>query len=148
MKSSYARRAKAVAALTYVSFASCASAFVFITFISAQSASAAVSGTIETYVGGGNGDGDAAVNAAIDPRGVVTVGSASSPDLYIVDGKNNRVRRVDGDTKEIETVAGDGVAGFDGDNGDARNASLNFPLDVAIDSSGNIYIADQNNNRI
>lgn len=150
MKSSYAWRARAVASLSYISFfaSSFTSALVFITLISAHTTSAAVSGTIDTYVGGGNGDGDAAVNAAIDPRGLVAIGSASSPDLYIVDGKSNRVRRVDGDTGIIETVAGDGVAAFDGDNGDARNASLSFPLDVAVDGSGNVYIADQNNNRI
>src|SRR5215510_12993033 len=70
------------------------------------SAGAVLHGTIDTYVGGGDGDGDAAINATIDPRGIALVGSASSPDIYVADGKNNRVRRVDGGTGVITTVAG------------------------------------------
>ena len=105
-------------------------------------------GTIDTYVGGGNGDGDAAVNATIDPRGLVTVGAGGAPDVYIADGKNNRVRRVAGNTGLIETVAGNGAYGYTGDGGEAQNASLRFPLDVAVDGAGNVYIADTFNNRI
>src|SRR4030095_1067897 len=111
-------------------------------------ADAIASGVIDTYVGGGNGDGDAAINAAIDPRGLVTVGPASAPDLYIADGKNNRVRRVAGSSGLIETIAGDGEYGYDGDGGNAQNASLRFPFDVAVDAAGNVYIADTFNNRI
>ncbi len=103
---------------------------------------------IDTYVGGGNGDGDVAINATIDPRGLITVGPAASPSLYIADGRNNRVRRVDGQTGLIETVAGNGSVGFSGDGGSAVNASLNLPLDVARDTAGNLYIADLKNNRI
>jgi hypothetical protein len=114
----------------------------------ADVAHAVSNGIIDTYVGGGNGDGDAAINAAIDPRGVALVGPASAPDLYIADGKNNRVRRVDGDSGVIETIAGDGVYGYDGDGGDPQNASMRFPLDVAVDGAGNVYIADTFNNRI
>ena len=67
---------------------------------------------IETYVGGGNGDGNLAVDATIDPRGLIAVGSSSAPDLYIADGRNDRVRRVDGATGLIETIAGNGVHGL------------------------------------
>lgn len=104
--------------------------------------------TIETYVGGGNGDGSSAVDASIDPRGLTAVGSASAPDLFIADGRNNRIRRVDGRSGLITTVAGNGAAGFSGDGGSAINASLNLPLDVARDSAGNLYVADTKNNRI
>ena len=103
---------------------------------------------IDTYVGGGNGDGNVAINAIIDPRGLIAVGAASSPDLYIADGRNNFIRRVDGRTGLIEAVAGNGEAGFSGDGGSAVNATLNLPLDVARDSAGNLYIADNKNNRI
>ena len=50
---------------------------------------------IDTYVGGGNGDGNVAISAVIDPRGLIAVGAAASPDLYIADGRNNSIRRVD-----------------------------------------------------
>jgi hypothetical protein len=119
-----------------------------LSFVLGSIAEALQSGTIETYVGGGNGDGDAALNAAIDPRGLAISGPANAPNLYIADGKNNRVRRVDGGSGVIETVAGDGVNGYDGDGGEAQNASLRFPLDVAVDAAGNVYIADTFNNRI
>ena len=103
---------------------------------------------IDTYVGGGDGDGNLAINAIIDPRGFIAVGSPSSPDFFIADGRNDRVRRVDGQTGLIETVAGNGVHGYSGDGGDGRNASLALPLDVAVDDAGNVYIADMQNNRI
>ncbi|MEO8601783.1 MAG: hypothetical protein ABI629_04310 [bacterium] len=108
----------------------------------------AVGGAIDTYVGGGNGDGAAADDASIDARGIALAGSASSPDLYVADGKNNRIRRVDGQTGLIETVAGSGISGYGGDGGNALNARLSGPLDVARDSAGNLYIADTSNNRI
>jgi len=48
----------------------------------------------------------------------------------------------------IATVAGNGAAGFGGDNGPATSAHLAYPQDLAVDSAGNLYIADTNNNRI
>jgi hypothetical protein len=113
----------------------------------AQSALAVV-GIIDTYVGGGNGDGSDATGASIDPRGMIAVGAASAPDLYIADGRNNLVRRVDGQNGLITTVAGSGAVGFGGDGGSALNAKMNLPLDVARDGAGNLYIADMKNNRI
>ena len=70
---------------------------------------------IDTYVGGGNGDGNLAINAVLDPRGFIAVGSPSSPDFYIADGRNDLVRHVDGATGLIETIAGNGVHGYGGD---------------------------------
>jgi uncharacterized protein (TIGR03437 family) len=66
--------------------------------------------------------------------------------LYIADSFNNRIRRVSNGV--ITTVAGNGQAGFIGDNGPATSAKLDGPQGVAVDSAGNIYIADTNNNRI
>ena len=114
----------------------------------ARSSAAVSTGTIDTYVGGGNGDGNDAVDATIDPRGIALVGSASAPDIYVADGLNNRVRRVDHSTGIITTIAGTGVSGFSGDGGQAVNAQLWLPIDVAVDSAGNVYIADLSNNRI
>ena len=67
--------------------------------------------------------------------------------LYIADTGNNRIRRV-GLDGIIETIAGNGDAGFSGDEGLATEASFNIPTDVAVDSKGNIYIADAGNARI
>ena len=139
MKSSYARKSPLVLQLAFTSL--------FLTVICA-SAGAASNGTIDTYVGGGNGDGDSAVDATIDPRGLALVATGGAPDFYIADGLNNRVRRVAGSTGLIETVAGDGTNAFGGDGGQAQNASLSFPIDVAVDGAGNVYIADTFNNRI
>ncbi len=68
--------------------------------------------------------------------------------LYIVDTRNHRIRKVDATTKEIMTVAGNGTNGFSGDGGLATEASLSTPTDLAIDSKGNMYIADSQNHRI
>ncbi|MFQ5668728.1 MAG: hypothetical protein ACE5I7_20185, partial [Candidatus Binatia bacterium] len=106
-------------------------------------------GIITTVVGGGNGDGGPAGDALIDPRELVVAPvGGGPPDLYIVDGLNNRVRHVSGASGLIETIAGTGDAGFGGDNGPATQALLSFPLDVAVDGAGNVYIADTFNNRV
>jgi len=67
--------------------------------------------------------------------------------LYIADRGNNRIRKVDSQGI-ITTVAGDGTHFFSGDYGPATRASLAYPTDVVADGSGNLYIADRNNNRI
>ena len=109
----------------------------------------APAGIIETVVGGGNGDGLSALNAIVDPRGLATCKRATGAiaDLYIADGKGNAVRRVDSVTGLVSTVAGTGAGGFAGDGGLATDAQLSFPLDVACDASGTIYVADGYSNR-
>jgi len=67
--------------------------------------------------------------------------------LYIADRGNNRVRKID-THGIITTLAGDGTHSFDGDYGPANQAGLAFPTDVVVNSNGDIYIADRNNNRI
>lgn len=67
----------------------------------------------------------------------------SSGNLYIADSANNRVRKVSSGI--ITTIAGNGTAGYTGDKGPATDAELNNPTGVAVDSSGNVYIADANN---
>lgn len=104
---------------------------------------------IATMVGGGVGDGQAAGNAILDPRGMSVFAGTCQPTpatTYFADGRNNRVRLVRNGTTSV--FAGTGAAGFSGDGGAAANAQLNFPNDVAADAAGNIYVADTGNNRI
>ncbi len=109
-------------------------------------------GTITTVAGNGtagySGDGGSAVNASLNSPAGVAVDSAGN--LYIADAGNQRIRRVSGGT--ITTVAGNGVAGFSGDGGPAISASLAgpgaAPEGLAVDSSGNLYIADGGNSRV
>ena len=67
---------------------------------------------------------------------------------YFADTGTHRIRRVDAATGVLSTVAGTGSAGYDGDGGPATSAKLNVPTDVAMDTLGNLYIADKGNYRI
>jgi hypothetical protein len=60
--------------------------------------------------------------------------------LYFADAGNQRIRRIDASTGIIRTIAGNGTAGFTGDNGPATKATLNTPAGVAVDSQGQVYI--------
>jgi NHL repeat len=73
------------------------------------------------------------------------VASDSSGDIYIADRSNCVVREVNANTLIITTVAGSGTCGYSGDGGPATSADLNQPYKVAVDSSGDIYIADTAN---
>jgi sugar lactone lactonase YvrE len=68
--------------------------------------------------------------------------------LYFSDTFNHRIRRVDGRSGVITTVAGDGTKGFSGDGGPATRARLNEPYGVAVDTGGNVFIVDRLNGRI
>jgi len=105
-------------------------------------------GIITTVAGNGThgssaGDGGPATGAALDPLGMAV---DSVGNLYIAE-QNNRIRKVT-PAGIISTIAGNGNAGFTGDRGPAINAELWSPADVALDASGNLYIADTNNSRI
>jgi sugar lactone lactonase YvrE len=103
---------------------------------------------ITTVVGGGNsnlGDGGAATSARLaDPEGMALDVDGN---LYIADLGNSRIRLVTTNGL-ISTVAGNGGSGYSGDGGSATNASFHNPSGVALDAFGNLYIADQNNQRI
>ena len=68
--------------------------------------------------------------------------------IYIADTFNNRIRKVTVSTGIISTIAGTGTISYSGDNGAATSATLNYPYGVGLDTAGNVYIADRNNNRI
>ena len=106
-------------------------------------------GTIDTIAGNGAaafaGDNGPALQASLNNP--VYVAFAPDGGYYIADSFNHRIRRVAPDGT-ISTVAGNGVQAFGGDGGPAVNASLRDPTGVAVDSDGNLYIADAANDRI
>jgi sugar lactone lactonase YvrE len=108
-------------------------------------------GTITTIAGtdgGFSGDGGPAVSARLWRPDAVAVDIQRN--VYIADRYNQRVRKV-GPSGTITTIAGTGkpgVGGFSGDGGRATAAYLSFPAGVAVDERGNVYIADQSNQRV
>ena len=107
----------------------------------------AATGIITTVAGGGTGsDGGPATSASLSaPFGVA---ADLQGNMFITEPSSNRVRRVDAVTGIITTVAGTGVQGYGGDGGPATQALLNLPTSVAVDASGQLFIADRNNDRI
>jgi sugar lactone lactonase YvrE len=109
---------------------------------------AASTGIITTVAGTGlagyNGDNQLALGAELNwPAGVAV---DAGDNVYIADGLNNRIRKVTNGF--ITTVAGNGTLGYNGDGELAIDAELNEPVDVALDASDNIYIADSANQRV
>lgn len=107
------------------------------------------SGTIETIAGIGipefSGDGGPAVEAQLSfPTGIAV---SSDGSIYVADTDNHRIRRIAPDGT-ITTTAGTGNQGFSGDGGPAAAAELSNPTGIALDSKGNLYIADFGNSRI
>ena len=108
-------------------------------------------GIISTVAGNGvrgfSGDGGPATAASLGfaPYGSVALDSGGN--LYISDSDSHRIRKVT-PSGIISTVAGNGAAGFSGDGGPATQASLNWPWRVALDATGNLYVADRSNSRI
>jgi trimeric autotransporter adhesin len=93
-----------------------------------------------TGIAGRTGDGGLATSARLsNPRGVAF---DSSGNLYIADTGSNLIRTVTKSTGIISIVAGNGTMGYSGDGGLATLARLSAPSGVALDLSGNIYIAD------
>ena len=112
--------------------------------------------TISTYAGNGasgfsgtagyTGDGGAATSAEINNlTGIVTDAAGN---VYFTDNADNVVRKITASTGIISTYVGTGSAGYSGDGGSAAAATLNSPACLAMDGSGNLYIADYNNNVI
>ncbi|MEA2874723.1 MAG: hypothetical protein QOH67_5081 [Hyphomicrobiales bacterium] len=105
-------------------------------------------GLITTVAGNGiagySGDGGLATGAALNaPEGLAI---DSTGNLFIADQINQRIRKVSNGI--IETVAGNGTAGYSGDGGPAISAELSGPAGMSFDAAGNLYIADRDNNRV
>lgn len=94
---------------------------------------------------GYSGDGAGATGAQLQAPSGLSLDDNGN--FYIADTLNHSVRKVDGGGV-ISTVAGTGVAGFKGDGGHAAAAALNSPCALAVDSTGDIFIADSGNNRV
>ncbi|MFI5196382.1 MAG: T9SS type A sorting domain-containing protein [Chitinophagales bacterium] len=98
-----------------------------------------------TGTSGFSGDGGSATSATINYAGdIVTDGSGN---VYFSDYNNNRVRKINS-SGIISTIAGTGTAGYNGDGIAATTAKLNTPYGLALDDTGNLYIADYANQRI
>jgi sugar lactone lactonase YvrE len=109
-----------------------------------------VAGDIITIAGNGtdgySGDGGPATSAKLSRTGQIAIDSSGN--VNFSDFDNCRIRKVTASTGYISTVAGNGTCAYSGDGGLATSAELNYPVGVAVDSSGNIYIADEFNSRI
>ena len=106
-------------------------------------------GIIRTVVGMGtrgfSGDGAAATSALISSPYGVAVDAAGN--IYFSDSLNHMVRKV-GTNGTITRIAGTGVQGYGGDGLNAVDALLNLPTGLAVDTAGNVYVADTQNHRI
>jgi len=109
------------------------------------------SGELTSVAGSGKkgyaGDGRPATEALLNEPYEVRF-DADGHYMYFVEMMNHLVRRVDLHTGLISTVAGNGQAGFAGDGGPAREARFKQPHSIALDGSGNLYVADIGNHRI
>lgn len=105
-------------------------------------------GIVTTVAGNGtfgfSGDGGPATSAEITGRGIAVDAAGN---VFIADTDNHRIRKVT-PAGVISTVAGTGTPGFSGDGGSGLAAQLNYPLGVAVDAAGDIWIADTSNQRI
>jgi len=110
----------------------------------------AITGLITTIAGLGqprcSGDGGSAVEAGLNEPAALAVGDRGI--LYIADQSNNRIRAVDLATGMIRTVAGTGIAAYNGDGVAATETGLAGPGGVAIAADGTLFIADSFNGRI
>ena len=107
-------------------------------------------GIVSTLAGGGNtafpaSNGGLALNAKLGD--VLGVAADAAGNIYFSDGTNFVVQKIT-PAGTLVTVAGNGKPGFSGDGGNATQAQLNGPLQVAVDRAGNLFIADFENNRI
>jgi Secretion system C-terminal sorting domain len=101
--------------------------------------------TITTVVGNGidgySGDSIVATSAELNLPYQVTIDVHG--DIYIADGSNNRIRKVDEATRIISTIAGNGASSHSGDGGPATDATINNPVGVCADKFGNIYFSSK-----
>jgi putative salt-induced outer membrane protein YdiY len=107
------------------------------------------SGIISTFAGNGASGyfGDGGQATAAELNGIHGMAVDASGNIYVADGSNNRIREINA-SGIISTFAGNGIASFSGDGGQATAAELKTPTEITFDATGNAYIADDANNRI
>jgi sugar lactone lactonase YvrE len=107
-------------------------------------------GIITTIAGNGtqgySGDNGPATTAQFDLPTALALDT--NQNLYIADSANHRIREINSTTGIVTTIAGNGIQGFSGDNGLATVANIDSPTGIAIDTAGNLYLADTHNQRI
>jgi len=107
-------------------------------------------GTITTVAGDGvaefGGDGGAALDATFHL--VEGVAADASGNLFISDSGNNRIRKVDGATGTVTTIAGNGTTNFGVDGVPATVVGVDSPSDVVVDSAGNVIFSDTHHHRV
>lgn len=105
------------------------------------------SGSVTTIAGGKepefSGDGGPAIDAGLNMPDFVITDAANN--VYFIDIQNNRIRRVDGKTGIITTVAGSGKQDSSGDGGPALEAGLEHPTSLAVDRDGNLFFSQSGN---
>jgi len=114
--------------------------------LAAAATASAQTYTMQTVAGGGLPVNIPGASASLGTVNGVAVDTSGN--VFIVAGSYHVVLRVDAATGIVTLAAGNGIPGYGGDNGPATSALLNYPRGVAVDASGNLYIADSNNNRI
>lgn len=95
---------------------------------------------------GYSGDGGHAKLATFNAPHEIRVDDVGN--VFVADTRNHCIRRIDADTGEINTIAGDGVAGDRGDGGLALDARFNQPHSIVLDGAGGLLIADTKNHRV
>ena len=107
-------------------------------------------GIVTIFAGTGpagySGDSGLATLAKLNQPGAITTDTFGN--VYIADGGNNRIRKVNIATGIITTIAGIGSPGFGGDHGPAISAILHCPSGLHFDKYGNLYVADFCNDRL
>jgi uncharacterized protein (TIGR03437 family) len=121
-------------------------ALLLLALAAVSTCNAQTSYTISTVAGSANsGDGGPATSGILSqPEGIALDGRGN---IYIADANDHRIRKVASDGT-IRTIAGTGIAGFNGDDGPAEAAQLNAPYGLCTDRNGNLFVADLGNSRV
>ena len=110
----------------------------------------AVNGTITTVAGTGvagfSGDGGLATSAELNQP--IHLAVDANNNIYVLDFGNRRIRKIDVATGIIDTLAGNGFNGFNGDGLAPTQTNFSIPWGIALDAAGDLYIADRGNHRI
>ena len=92
-----------------------------------------------------NADGKPAETAPIGQ--ISQIATNAIGELFIADSDNHLILKIDLN-RTMRVIAGHGIRGFSGEGGSATDASLDYPIGIAVDSQGNVYFSDSGNYRI
>ena len=108
--------------------------------ILSYSFSIAQSGTISTVAGGNIGNNVTANTFGINPFSTIPDNLGN---IYIADASNHLIHKLNISSGKLTVFAGTGSYGYAGDGGQATNALMNYPVALAFDKAGNLYVADE-----